>query len=233
MGASTDVERRPVSHPRSSNRTCPIKASGFPTGFSADSRTSFHLGSAELQYPQLAKHSFDAETVGAARWHLVTPPQEMSYALINVVVNRVVRRYSGSVAEVRRPAPQNLIQPVPRLLPGPRVAGHQKLPHLFLDACHRFLRRACPQIPSAILLVTMRPERVTQKVKALLSRLLDAGLRLIQGDPHPRDHLPRPLQCLSRFAATENHEVSRLGESHPEPLSEPYLNLSAHTAPAM
>jgi hypothetical protein len=26
---------------------------------------------------------------------------------------------------------------------------------------------------------------------------------------------------------------SRPGESHPEPLSEPYLNLSAHTAPAM
>jgi len=30
------LERRPVSHPRSSNRTCPIKASGFPTGFTAE-----------------------------------------------------------------------------------------------------------------------------------------------------------------------------------------------------
>ena len=29
------------------------------------------------------------------------------------------------------------------------------------------------------------------------------------------------------------HEVSSPGESHPEALSEPYLNLSAHTAPAM
>ena len=28
-------------------------------------------------------------------------------------------------------------------------------------------------------------------------------------------------------------EVSRPGESHPEPLSEPYLSFSAHTAPAM
>ena len=26
-------------------------------------------------------------------------------------------------------------------------------------------------------------------------------------------------------------EVSRPGESHPEPLAEPYLNVSAHTAP--
>src|SRR6516162_5915370 len=62
----------------------------------------------------------------------------------------------------------------------------------------------------AILLIAMRPERVTQKVEALLTRLLDAGLRLIQGDPHPCDHLPRPIQCLSRFPATENHEVVRV-----------------------
>src|SRR5215471_792936 len=82
MGASADAERRPVSHPRSSNRTCPIKASGFPTGFTADSRTRLRLGSAELQYSQLAKHHFDAEAVGTARLHLVTPPQEMPYALL-------------------------------------------------------------------------------------------------------------------------------------------------------
>src|SRR5438105_14038974 len=29
------------------------------------------------------------------------------------------------------------------------------------------------------------------------------------------------------------HEVSSLGDSHPEALSEPYMNLSAHTAPTM
>src|SRR5215472_17699789 len=79
MGASTDAERRPVSHPRSSNRTCPIKASGFPTGFTADSRTRFHVGSAELQNAQLAKHRRNAEAGGAARMHLVTPPQKMPY----------------------------------------------------------------------------------------------------------------------------------------------------------
>src|SRR5258708_22442130 len=36
-----------------------------------------------------------------------------------------------------------------------------------------------------------------------------------------------------RPAFEAHHKVSRPGESHPEPLSEPYLNLSAHTAPAM
>src|SRR5215469_11262238 len=209
MGASTDAERRPGSHPRSSNRTCRFPASGFPTDFTADSRTRLHANSAKLQYSQLAKYGWDAEAAGAAGVHLVTPPQEMPYALINVVINRLIRRGPSSIAEVRRPASQNLIQPVPHLLPGPRVAGHQKVSHLFLDACHRLLRRACPQIPMAILLVAMRPERVSQKVEALLTRLLDAGLRLIQGDPHPCYHLPRPIQCLCRFPATQNHEIIR------------------------
>src|SRR5215469_15092934 len=104
----------------------------------------------------------------------------MPYALIDVVVNRPIRLGPGSVAEVRRPASQNLIQPVPHFLPSPRVARYEKVSHLFLDACHCLLRRAGPQIPMAILLVTMRPERITQKAKALLARLLDAGLRLIQ-----------------------------------------------------
>src|SRR5215472_10437823 len=62
----------------------------------------------------------------------------------------------------------------------------------------------------AILLIAMRPERVAQKVEALLTRLLDTGLRLIQGDPHSCDYLPRPIQRLGRFAATENHEIVRV-----------------------
>src|SRR5215467_5001119 len=111
----------------------------------------------------------------------MTPPQEMPYVLINVVVNRVVRHYPGSVAEVRRPAPQNLIQPVPRLPPGPQVAGYQKLPHLFLDACHRFLRRACPQIPMAILLVTMWPERLSRPMEFHRRPLAEPSVRL---SPH-------------------------------------------------
>jgi hypothetical protein len=36
-----------------------------------------------------------------------------------------------------------------------------------------------------------------------------------------------------RLVLKSGDEVSRPGESHPEPLSEPYLNVSAHTAPAL
>src|SRR6516162_3463799 len=52
-------KRRPVSHPRSSNRTCPIKASGFPTGFTARPTNE----------DSLDKHHFIAEVTGAARLH--------------------------------------------------------------------------------------------------------------------------------------------------------------------
>src|SRR5215813_1776765 len=179
MGASTDARSAaPFPIPAHQTGRAQLRHPAFRPASPQNSRTRLHLDSAELQYPQLAKHRCDAKTVGAARVHLVTPPQEMPYALINVVTNRPIRSCPGSVAEVRRPAPQNLIQPVPHLFPGPRVAGHEKLSHLFLDACHRLLRRTCSQIPMAILLVAMRPECISQKVEALLARLLDAGLRL-------------------------------------------------------
>ena len=51
--------------------------------------------------------------------------------------------------------------------------------------------------------------------------------------------LRQPLLKISQEALgirpvlKSGDEVSRPRESHPEPLSEPYLNLSAHTAPAM
>jgi hypothetical protein len=43
--------------------------------------------------------------------------------------------------------------------------------------------------------------------------------------------LQKPLGVRPVLEA--RHEVSSPGESHPEALSEPYLNLSAHTAPTM
>jgi hypothetical protein len=51
MGAGTDISRRPVSHPRSSNRTCGFPASGFPTGFVAESRAGLTQRSLEPEQP--------------------------------------------------------------------------------------------------------------------------------------------------------------------------------------
>src|SRR5215471_13428329 len=105
----------------------------------------------------------------------------MPYALINVVVNRPMRRDPGPVAEVRRPASQYLIQPVPHLFPRPRITGYEKVSHLFLDACHCFLRRAGPQIPMAILLVAMRTERMSRPGESHPGPLAEPSVKL---SPH-------------------------------------------------
>src|SRR4030095_13427087 len=69
MGASTDAKRRPVSHPRSSNRTCGFPASGFPTGFTARLTNEGSLGHLEATGFRVPKHHFIAELTGAARLH--------------------------------------------------------------------------------------------------------------------------------------------------------------------
>jgi len=56
-----------------------------------------------------------------------------------------------------------------------------------------------------IRLVAMWSERVTQKTKAFFARCLDAGLRFVQSKAEPRRHAARPIQCLRRMPAGENH----------------------------
>ena len=56
----------------------------------------------------------------------------------------------------------------------------------------------------------MRAECVSEKVKAFLAGLLDAGLRFIQSESESGDHIPRPLQCFRRVATAQNHEVVRV-----------------------
>src|SRR5271167_615720 len=60
--------------------------------------------------------------------------------------------------------------------------------------------------------VAMWPERVTQKMKALLACCFDAGLRFVQSKAEPRHHAARPIQCLPRMSAAENHEIVRIGD---------------------
>jgi hypothetical protein len=57
----------------------------------------------------------------------------------------------------------------------------------------------------------------------------------MQRQTEPIHDQPDPPQCLPglRFRFAHHHEVSSPGEFRPEALSAPYLNVSAHTAPAM
>ena len=133
-GAGADAKRRPGSRPRSSNRTCPFRASGFPTGFTVDSRTRPPLHITKPEYPQLAEDRFRWKAAGAARGHLVASPQEMPYALVDVIVDCPVCRRPGSVAVVCRPASEHPIEPIPHLRPRPDIARRQQVSHLAFDA---------------------------------------------------------------------------------------------------
>ncbi len=91
-------------------------------------------------------------------------------------------------------------------LPGTHITGLQQVSHFLLDR-HALPRRTRSQIPVTIFPVTMRPERISEKVEPFPARLLDAGLRFVQSQPNPCHHLSRPMQGLRRITAAENHEI--------------------------
>jgi hypothetical protein len=80
-----------VSLPRSSNRTCPFRASGFPTDFTNQLREGArgaHRGAANTQFPE---HDSVREKRTAARLHFMAVSQEIPYALVNVIVRHPCR----------------------------------------------------------------------------------------------------------------------------------------------
>src|SRR6202140_2616295 len=79
----------------------------------------------------------------------------------------------------------------------------------------------------------MRPEAISEKVKPLCASLPGAGLRFVQRESNPGHHTPRPIQCLCRATATENHEiigvVDHLGlENLTPPGDPPVLQKTVH-----
>ena len=164
---------------------------------------------------------------------LMSPPQKVPDSIIDVGVNLPICLVQAPIAEVRFPSPQLLVQLVAHFLPGAYLTRLQQIINRPLEFPDRLIGWPCCRVPPAIFPMPHGSECVTQKVKRFPSGILDARLGFIQCQADPAHHLTRPFPCLRRMSATENHEVSSPGESHPEALSEPYLNLSAHTAPVV
>ena len=76
-------------------------------------------------------------------------------------------------------------------------------------------------------------EVIAEKVETLGLCFDDAGLLRMQNQSGFRRPLLHDRQCLLCFqaGATHDHESSSPGESHPQALTEPDVNLSAHPAP--
>ena len=79
-------------------------------------------------------------------------------------------------------------------------------------------------------------EVISQEVKpAGLFGVDDPRLDRMQGQTRLRGPLPHLLQGPFgfRLAPAQDHKVSSARESHPHALAEPYVNVSAHTAPTV
>src|ERR1700720_4348609 len=224
---------RPVSPPRSSNRTCGFPASGFPTGFTASSRKGPKVHIPQSQHAQRPEYNCIRVASVAAGGHLVSAPQKRPNAIVNVPVDRSISHQPRPVTEVIRPPSQHAIQAIPYLGPRCHVPRHQQISHFLPQLGNALLRRTRPKI-----LVTIRPhamwsEAVSQKIEPLSPCLLHAGLRLVQRESDPGHHTPRPIQCLGRATATENHEIIRVvdhlgSENLTPPGDPPVLQKTVH-----
>src|SRR5437870_1610480 len=74
---------------------------------------------------------------------------------------------------------------------------------------------------------TARTHRAAERQEP---RLLGVERQTIPRESREK-HVQDPLRVLTMLNA--ENEVSRPGESHPQALAEPYVNVSAHTAPSI
>src|SRR5215470_156089 len=169
-------------------------------------------GRAKPNHSELAEDPLVAKAFGAARLHPKAARQEMPYTCRDVTVDFAIRRRAGAVGKIGRPASQNLIEAGAHFLPASDVTRYQEVSHFLLDALPTLLRRTSSEIPMTIRLVAMWPERVTQKTKAFFARCPDASLRFIQSEAKSHHHAARPIQCLCRMPAAENHEIICVGD---------------------
>ncbi len=137
----------------------------------------------------------------------MAPPQKHSYGLVDVVIDSPICRVAVPLAEVSGPSSQSCIEAIPHFPPWCHVPRHQHVSHFLPESGHALLRRTLPDIYPASLPKTMRPECISEKVKPLPASLLDAGLCFVQREANPRHDTSRPIQCLCRATATQDHEI--------------------------
>jgi hypothetical protein len=120
----------------------------------------------EVQHAKFSEDSVVGESLRAATLHFVPPDEEVSHAIVDVIIDRAVRRQTSAVAEVRGPTAQKPVQLVAHYRPRTFVAGHQKFANLGLEPLDTFLGRARAQIPVAIFPIVVRTERVSKEIEA-------------------------------------------------------------------
>jgi hypothetical protein len=119
------------------------------------SRTKISSGLDAVENAQPAVDCIPREAgITAGRPHLMTTPEVMPYAFVDVIVDRLICLYRRAVAEICASTSQNLIQSIPHLRPSLDVIRHQKISHFLLDTCIRRRRGLCTSIAASSFWVT-------------------------------------------------------------------------------
>src|SRR5207249_10236098 len=107
---------------------------------------------------------------GTASWHLAPPAQEVTHAIIDVIVDGPIGHQPRAVAEVVRPAAQQTVQPVAYIRPRFLVAGDQQLIDLAFEPLDALPGGARAQVSAPFLAVVLRPKRIAKGMSDILCK---------------------------------------------------------------
>src|SRR5262245_56762019 len=118
------------------------------------------------------------EPVCAASLHFVPFAKEVPRAVIDMLIDRFIRRGKGAIGEVRGPTAQKAVQSRSHFRPCALVARRQQRADFRLDPPHALLGRACAQIPAATFGKMAWSQRIAKEVEAIPPGVLHRGFRV-------------------------------------------------------
>src|SRR5438876_10530399 len=146
---------------------------------------------------------------GTASWHLAPPAQEVTHAIIDVIVDGPIGHQPRAVAEVVRPAAQQTVQPVAYIRPRFLVAGDQQLIDLAFEPLDALPGGARAQVSAPFLAVVLRPKRIPRKSKlsfrasfnVVFASLSISPSRVITSFVHARASAASPRLRMTKSSA--------------------------------
>jgi hypothetical protein len=112
----------------------------------------------QAQHSEFAEDAVVGELTSAPSLHLMPSGEEVSDAVIDMMIDRPIGLQPSAIAEVRRPSAQKCVESIAYAGPGPVVARYQEFSDLVLDSLYTLLGWARVQVPVAILMAVMRAE---------------------------------------------------------------------------
>ncbi len=158
--------------------------------------------------------------------------QPTTHALLQESFQAAVGFPQRAIAEVVHPAVHDAIDVANEILlvlPRHVVAHHT--PERRPKTADAFDGWAGRQVSLSTTEAVLNTETVSQEIKRFLPGMADPCLGLVECQTNPRQDLIRLGKGFLRMLTAQNHESSSPGESHPQALTEPDVNLSIYPAP--